>query len=66
MLPLLTHFSEHSPHDIKDCSVIFLRYQKTDYEQISRSLIKVLKDYYKSSGHFFITITKSRIRINKI
>ncbi|MCK4407884.1 MAG: DUF5615 family PIN-like protein [Bacteroidales bacterium] len=53
-------------HNIRDCSVIFLRYNKSDYNQIEKNIINVLKDYYEKPGHFFITITKKKIRIRKI
>jgi len=53
-------------HGIKDCSVIFLRYNKTDYDLIEKNILKLLEDYYENPGHFFITVTKSEIRIRKI
>ena len=53
-------------HNIRDCSVIFLRYHKPDYDQIEKNIIKVMEDYYNKPGHFFITITKKKIRIRKI
>lgn len=53
-------------HNIRDCSVIFLRYDKSDYDQIKKNIIIVLKSYYLNPGHFFITITKKKIRIRKI
>lgn len=53
-------------HGIRDCSVIFLRYNKQDIEQINKNIIKTLESYYRNKGHFFITITKDKIRIRKI
>jgi len=53
-------------HNIKDCSIIFLRYNKPDYEQLEKNIIKILQDYYEKPGHFFITITKNKIKIRKI
>ena len=53
-------------HGIKYCSVIFLRYNKMDYDIIEKSILKVIKDYYENPGHYFITITKRKIRIRKI
>ena len=53
-------------YDIRDCSVIFLRYEKKDVEQIKRNIIKTLEFYFRDQGHFFITITKDKIRIRKI
>ncbi len=53
-------------HDIKGCSVIFLRYDKSDYKKIIQNIIIVLKNYYYNPEHFFITITTQKIRIRKI
>jgi len=53
-------------HGIKDCSVIFLRYNKMDYDLIEKNILRVLKEYYENPGHYFITITKRKIRIRKI
>lgn len=53
-------------YDIKDCSVIFLRYDKIDYDHIEKNILKLLEVYYENPGHFFITITKRKIRIRKI
>ena len=53
-------------HNIRDCSVILLRYDKPAYEQIEKNVITVLKDHYDKPEHFFITITKKKIRIRKI
>lgn len=53
-------------HNIKDCSVILLRYSKSDFEQIKRNLLKVLEIYYNNPGHYFITITKNKTRIRNI
>ncbi len=47
-------------HNIKDCSVILLRYNKIDYDNISENLLKVLTDYYDKPGHYFMTITKKK------
>ncbi len=53
-------------HNIKDCSVIFLRYDKIDYGQIEKNILKVLDNYYNNPCHYFITITKNKIRVRKI
>ena len=53
-------------HNIKDCSVIFLRYDKMDYGKIEKNILKILENYYENPEHFFITITKSKIRIRKL
>jgi predicted nuclease of predicted toxin-antitoxin system len=53
-------------YGITDCSVIFLRYDKKDIEQIKNNIIKTLESNYRNRGHFFITITREKIRIRKI
>jgi len=53
-------------HDIRDCSVILLRYGKQDYVDMIKNLLKVLEKYYQRPGHYFITITKNQIRIKKL
>jgi len=53
-------------HNIKDCSVIFLRYEKEDFRKIANNINKLLEDYYTKSEHYFITITINKIRIRKI
>ena len=53
-------------YNIKNCTVILLRYYIRDHDGIANNLLKVLRDYYKRPGHFFITITKKKIRIKKL
>ena len=53
-------------YNIRDCSIIFLRYNKPDYHQIEKNILKVVEEYYENPGRFFITITKKKIRIRKI
>ncbi len=53
-------------HNIKDCSVILLRYNKLDFDNIAKNLLKVLEDYCDKPGHYFMTITKKKIRIRKL
>ena len=53
-------------HNIKDCSVILLRYDKSDFEQVKKNLLKIVDIYYKNPGHFFITITKKKTRIRNL
>lgn len=53
-------------YNIKGCSVIFLRYDKVDYDQIIKNLIKVLNEHLNSPKHHFITINRKKIRIRKI
>lgn len=53
-------------HGIKECSVIFLRYDKQEIDALEKNLLKTLGVYRKKEGHLFITITKDKIRIRKI
>jgi predicted nuclease of predicted toxin-antitoxin system len=53
-------------YNLKESSVIFLRYDKPDYEQIADNIIKILDNYYSNPEHYFITITIKKIRIRKI
>ena len=53
-------------NDIKDCTVIFLRYNKNDLDQIAKSILRVLEEYYFKPEHFFITIMRNKIRVRKI
>ncbi|TVR36123.1 MAG: hypothetical protein EA390_00970 [Balneolaceae bacterium] len=53
-------------HNIKDCSVILLRYEKSDFEQIKKNLVKALQIYYKDPHHYFITITKDKTRVRNL
>jgi predicted nuclease of predicted toxin-antitoxin system len=52
--------------NIRGCSIILLRYDNPDTNQIAQNIFKVL-DYYKdNNGHFFTTITARKIRTRKI
>jgi len=53
-------------YGFKDISTILLRYDQPQYDQIEHFLLKVLEEYSKREGHFFITITKKKIRIREI
>jgi len=53
-------------HGIRECSIIFLRYDKQDSEQIKQNLLISLNTYYQIKEHCFITITKNKIRVRKI
>jgi len=35
-------------------------------DQIEKNILKVLENYYKNTRHYFITVTKKKIRIRKI
>ena len=53
-------------YGIRGLSIIFIRYNKSDYEQIKKNILNVLKEYHDRPEHFFITITKRKIRIRNI
>lgn len=53
-------------HGIQNVSVVLLRYDQPDHKQIEGALQQVINDYYKSSGSWFITITKRKVRIRSI
>ena len=53
-------------YNLKDCSVIFFCYDKSDSLQIAKNIISVLTRHLKPSTRQFITITKRKIRIRKI
>jgi predicted nuclease of predicted toxin-antitoxin system len=53
-------------HGFRDCSVIFLRYNKQELDQVKKNVFKTLEAYYNNQGHYFITITKEKIRIREI
>jgi len=53
-------------HGIRDCSIIFFRYDKQDSEQIKKNILISLSTYYQKKEHCFITITKNKIRVRKI
>ena len=53
-------------YGFKDISIILLRYDQPQYDQIENFLLKTLEEYSSRKGHFFITITKKKIRIREI
>lgn len=53
-------------YNIRECSVILLRYSQSEYDRIERNIIRALDYYYKDPGHFFITITSKKIRMRNI
>lgn len=53
-------------YNLRGCSVMLLRYEKSDFKQIVQNIFKALQYYDKNPGHFFITITSKKIRIRKI
>jgi predicted nuclease of predicted toxin-antitoxin system len=53
-------------HGIGGLSIILLRYNKSDYNDITKNLMKVLADYYDRHDPYFITVTRKKIRIRKL
>src|SRR2546430_14204310 len=53
-------------HDIKGLSIVFLRYHQPNYSEVETALMGIIKTYYKSGQHYFITITASTVRIRSI
>ena len=53
-------------HNFKNVSVVFLRHEKEDFPIVEKQLFHVLTSFWKKSGHFFITITKNKIRITEL
>jgi predicted nuclease of predicted toxin-antitoxin system len=52
-------------HEVTDLRVIFLRYDKSDLEQVAETLLYVAREFATKTGHFFITVTKNKIRISE-
>ena len=53
-------------HGISGVAVVFLRYNKSELEEIERRLMVVLTDHYPKKDNFFITITNSKTRLTKL
>ena len=53
-------------HNLKNCSVILLRYKKSDIEQVVRSIVKILERQWQDPGHCFYTISKGKVRSRKM
>jgi predicted nuclease of predicted toxin-antitoxin system len=53
-------------YNIRGCSVMLLRYGKSDFMQIEKNVFKALQHYEKKRSHLFMTITGKKIRIRKI
>lgn len=54
-------------HDIKDCSVIFLRYKNVpEYGIMEYKVLDLLKNLIDEPSHKFITITHNKVRIREI
>ncbi|MEQ9425529.1 MAG: DUF5615 family PIN-like protein [Cyclobacteriaceae bacterium] len=53
-------------HDIRDISVILLRFDDKDSDAVEHNLNQVLQRHLPEKGHCFITVTPNRIRVSKI
>jgi hypothetical protein len=53
-------------HNIKDISVILLRYHFQDTEQIREILVKILPESFEDLFGKFTTITTNKIRIRTL
>ncbi|MEZ5046116.1 MAG: DUF5615 family PIN-like protein [Chitinophagaceae bacterium] len=53
-------------HGIENVSVLFMRYDQPEYEQIQHYFIKCISEYFENPYTCFITISKNKIRIRKI
>ena len=53
-------------HQIKDVSIVFLRYDKTEEITIGQNLLKALAEVDFSASYVFVTITAQKIRLTTI
>ncbi len=53
-------------YGIENVSVLFMRYDQPQYEQIEHHFLKCIEDYLKNPCLCFITISKNKIRIRKM
>lgn len=53
-------------HNIKGISVIFLRYDKVELNIVAESLLRIVREYDDRTDNYFITITATKIRINRL
>ncbi len=53
-------------HGIQYLSVVLLRYDQPQYDQIENAVLHVIKSHYQKPGNWFITITKGKVRIRSI
>ena len=53
-------------HKITSVTIIFLRYEKEDFDKIQRYLLESLKEIEKEEVTQFITINKNKIRYRRI
>lgn len=53
-------------HNIRGISVVFLRYDKADIEQVCGGLLRIIGEYSDKADNFFITITATKTRISQL
>ena len=53
-------------HNLKNCSVILLRYHKSNRKQMVKSIQKILDLQLEDPSHYFFTISKGKIRSRKM
>jgi predicted nuclease of predicted toxin-antitoxin system len=53
-------------YGIEKVSVLFMRYDQPQYQQIEKHFLQCLNDYLNNPEVRFITITKTKIRIRKM
>lgn len=53
-------------HNVKGISIIFLRYDKADLDVVTESLLGIVREYNGKADNYFITITATKIRINRL
>ena len=53
-------------HGVKNCSIIFLRYDFKEYEKIAQIILNLIRDNKEKLADKFVTITMDKIRIRKI
>ena len=53
-------------HNLRGISIIFLRYDKTDLDHVTDSLLRIVGEYHEKGENYFITITATKIRISRL
>jgi len=53
-------------YGVEKVSILFMRYDQPDYQQIESYVLKSIDDYFSNPEACFITIAKNKIRYRKI
>lgn len=53
-------------HNLRGISVVFLRYDKADLEQVTENLLRIVGEYSHKADTYFITITATKIRVTQL